>query len=235
MPIYVRAGAIIPVDPVRQYTAEPVTEPTTLRVYRGADGDFTLYDDDGISQAYLSGDAAFTRVRWNDRTRTLTIEPDARYRSSRERLARDFDVVLMPGGPSRRVHFTGQRVQLRFLIAAGSTRFPSSELSTEIHDERRMDRAQARHGLLCQHRRLTGDDVQRRAARLCGRHAGVASARMPELFMNETSRRSIVNGAPRSSRARTPAKYRLGDAGGPGPMTPRMCATSPVSACSTEY
>ena len=33
MPIYVRAGAIIPVDPVRQYTAQPVTEPTTLRVY----------------------------------------------------------------------------------------------------------------------------------------------------------------------------------------------------------
>jgi alpha-glucosidase/alpha-D-xyloside xylohydrolase len=36
MPIYVRAGAIVPVDPVRQYTAQPVTEPTTLKVYRGA-------------------------------------------------------------------------------------------------------------------------------------------------------------------------------------------------------
>ena len=113
MPIYVRAGAIIPVDPVRQYTAEPVSGPTTLRVYPGADGDFTLYEDDGASQAYLSGDAAFTRVRWNDRTRTLTIEPDARYRSSRERLARDFDVVLMPGGAARRVHFAGQLVRLR--------------------------------------------------------------------------------------------------------------------------
>ena len=55
MPIYVRAGAIIPFDPVRQYTDEPVSEPTTLRVYRGADGEFTLYDDDGISQDYLRG------------------------------------------------------------------------------------------------------------------------------------------------------------------------------------
>lgn len=113
MPIYVRAGAIIPVDPVRQYTAEPVAAPTTLRVYPGADGDFTLYDDDGVSQAYLSGDAAFTRVRWNDRTRTLTIEPDARYRSSRAPLARDFDVVLVPDGAARRVHFGGQRLELK--------------------------------------------------------------------------------------------------------------------------
>ena len=58
MPIYVRAGAIIPIDPVRQYTAQPVTEPTTLRVYRGANGQFTLYDDDGISQEYLKGTEA---------------------------------------------------------------------------------------------------------------------------------------------------------------------------------
>ena len=55
MPIYVRAGAIIPFDPVRQYTAQPVTEPTTLRVYTGADGEYTLYEDDGISQEYLDG------------------------------------------------------------------------------------------------------------------------------------------------------------------------------------
>jgi len=114
MPIYVRAGAIIPIDPLRQYTSETVSSPTTLRVYPGADGDFTLYDDDGVSQAYLSGDAAYTRVRWNDRTRTLTIEPDARYRSSPARLARDFDVVVMPGEKARRVHFVGERVRVRF-------------------------------------------------------------------------------------------------------------------------
>jgi alpha-glucosidase (family GH31 glycosyl hydrolase) len=90
-----------------------VTAPTTLRVYPGADGDFTLYDDDGISQAYLSGDAAFTRIRWNDRMRMLTVEPDERYRSSRARLTRNFDVVLMPGGAPQRVHFAGHRAQVR--------------------------------------------------------------------------------------------------------------------------
>ena len=50
MPIYVRAGSIIPFDPVRQYMAQPVTEPTTLKVYTGANGEFTMYEDDGNSQ-----------------------------------------------------------------------------------------------------------------------------------------------------------------------------------------
>ena len=55
MPVYVRAGAIIPFDPVRQYADEIVQGPTTLKIYTGANGDYTLYDDDGISQAYLEG------------------------------------------------------------------------------------------------------------------------------------------------------------------------------------
>ena len=38
MPIYVRAGAIIPIDPVRQYTSEKVNEPTTLKIFSGANG-----------------------------------------------------------------------------------------------------------------------------------------------------------------------------------------------------
>jgi len=81
MPIYVRAGAIIPLDPVRQYTAQPVSEPTTLKVYPGADGAFTLYDDDGRSLDYLHGadpTAVWIRFRWNDKTRRLAIEPDPR-------------------------------------------------------------------------------------------------------------------------------------------------------------
>ena len=46
-PLYVRAGAIIPLAPVRQYTGEKVDGPLTLQVYRGANGQFLLYEDDG--------------------------------------------------------------------------------------------------------------------------------------------------------------------------------------------
>ena len=96
MPIFVRAGAIIPVDPVRQYTSQEVTEPTTLRVYRGADGQYTLYDDDGVSQAYLKGAATLTRMSWNDGARRLTISAN----TARQRV---FTVELLPDGTRKSV------------------------------------------------------------------------------------------------------------------------------------
>jgi alpha-glucosidase/alpha-D-xyloside xylohydrolase len=79
MPIYVRAGAVVPLDPVRQYTGEAVTEPTTLRVHPGADGGFTLYDDDGRGLDYRDGSdpkTVWLRCRWDDAARRLTLEPD---------------------------------------------------------------------------------------------------------------------------------------------------------------
>jgi alpha-glucosidase/alpha-D-xyloside xylohydrolase len=81
MPIYARAGAIIPLDPLRQYTAQPVTGPTTLQVYPGADGTFTLYDDDGQSLGYRDGSdpqTVWIRLHWNDASHRLTVQPDER-------------------------------------------------------------------------------------------------------------------------------------------------------------
>ena len=81
MPIYVRAGAIIPLDPVRQYVDQPVTEPATVRVFPGADGDFTLYDDDGETLNYLNDSDSkriWIRFRWDDADRRLRIELDPR-------------------------------------------------------------------------------------------------------------------------------------------------------------
>jgi alpha-glucosidase/alpha-D-xyloside xylohydrolase len=114
MPIYVRAGAIIPVDPIRQYTSEPVKEPTTLRVYRGADGLFTLYDDDGISQEYVQARGSWTRIAWNDRTRQLTIEPGAPKGATNVASARTFNVVMLPEGRTRELTYAGKRVQIAF-------------------------------------------------------------------------------------------------------------------------
>jgi alpha-glucosidase/alpha-D-xyloside xylohydrolase len=114
MPIYVRAGAIIPVDPVRQYTSQPVSEPTTLRVYRGANGAYTLYADDGISQEYLRGRATWTRMTWDDRTRRLTIEPGAPRGATNLGGPREFRVMVLPEGTSKSVSYTGQRVQVAF-------------------------------------------------------------------------------------------------------------------------
>ena len=114
MPIYVRAGAIIPVDPVRQYTSEPVRDPTTLKVYRGADGQYTLYEDDGISLEYLKGRGSWTRMVWNDRARQLTIEPAAPRGATNVVAERTFRVQLLPEGTTRNVTYGGKRVQTGF-------------------------------------------------------------------------------------------------------------------------
>ena len=106
MPIYVRAGAIIPVDPVRQYIDEPVKEPTTLRIYTGADGNFVLYDDDGNSQGYLDRDGMWTGFAWKDGERKLTIKPDGRTQAKASG-SREFDVLLLPDNLHKKVTFLG--------------------------------------------------------------------------------------------------------------------------------
>ena len=116
MPIYARAGAIIPLDPVRQYVRQDVDEPTELRIYRGSDGEFTLYDDDGTTLNYLEGNATLTRVTWNDDAGTLTIGPvSLGAGASRDRPdSRKFRVELLPDGQSRQVTYLGRRVTVDF-------------------------------------------------------------------------------------------------------------------------
>jgi alpha-glucosidase/alpha-D-xyloside xylohydrolase len=113
MPLYARAGAIIPIDPVRQYTSQAVTEPTTLKVYRGADGQFALYDDDGKSLDYLKGKATWTAITWNNANGQLVIEPDARNTVGVQG-EREFDVLVLPEMAKKRVIYQGKRVEVKF-------------------------------------------------------------------------------------------------------------------------
>lgn len=62
IPVFVRAGAIIPSGPVMQYVTEPVAPQRTVDLYPGPAGSFTLYEDDGESLAYTTGDHLYTRL-----------------------------------------------------------------------------------------------------------------------------------------------------------------------------
>jgi alpha-glucosidase (family GH31 glycosyl hydrolase) len=114
MPIYVRAGAIIPFDPIRQYVDQPVNEPTTLRIYAGADGDFTLYEDDGISQDYTKGKGSWTRITWSDKGKKLTLAPQAPKGAINEVKQRTFNVLLLPQGTTKEITYNGKAVSLGF-------------------------------------------------------------------------------------------------------------------------
>ncbi len=73
IPVHVRAGSIVPFGPELQYVLEKPADPLTLWVYTGADGAFTLYEDDGLTYGYERGEAARIPFRWDNATRTLTL------------------------------------------------------------------------------------------------------------------------------------------------------------------
>jgi alpha-D-xyloside xylohydrolase len=73
LPIHVRAGSIIPMGPVVNYAGEKPDTPLELRVYGGADGTFTLYEDDGDTNGYEKGQYSEIPIAWHDGARRLTI------------------------------------------------------------------------------------------------------------------------------------------------------------------
>jgi alpha-glucosidase/alpha-D-xyloside xylohydrolase len=72
-PLYVRAGAVIPMGPVKQFTDEKVDGPLALWVHPGADGAFSLYEDDGKSFDFRKGEFMRVNIAWNDRQRRLSM------------------------------------------------------------------------------------------------------------------------------------------------------------------
>jgi alpha-D-xyloside xylohydrolase len=73
MPLYVRAGSIVPLGPDLQYATEKPADPIELRIYRGANGTFTLYEDENDSYNYEKGVHATIPLSWDDAAHTLTI------------------------------------------------------------------------------------------------------------------------------------------------------------------
>jgi alpha-D-xyloside xylohydrolase len=73
IPVFVRAGSIIPYQPDMQYIGEKAADLITLCVYAGANGRFTLYEDQGTTFDYEKGAFSEIPMQWDDRTHTLTI------------------------------------------------------------------------------------------------------------------------------------------------------------------
>jgi alpha-glucosidase (family GH31 glycosyl hydrolase) len=73
MPIHVRAGAIVPTGPVKEWVDQQVDGPLTLMVYPGASGTFALYEDDGRSFDHRKGEFMRLEMAWRDAERQLTL------------------------------------------------------------------------------------------------------------------------------------------------------------------
>lgn len=121
IPLYVRAGAILPLGPAREFAAEDPDAPVELRVYPGADGSFDLYSDQGDGYGYEKGERAVIPVAWSDASQTLRFRA---LQGSYPGITRDriFQVVVVgPGngvGPEatvnyKEVHYTGDAMTVR--------------------------------------------------------------------------------------------------------------------------
>lgn len=73
MPLFVRAGSVLPMGPIVQHANEQPNAPLEIRIYRGADGRFELYDDEGDGYGYEKGGYATIEFAWNEAAGKLTI------------------------------------------------------------------------------------------------------------------------------------------------------------------
>ena len=73
IPLFVREGSIIPFGPEITYASEKPGDPMTLFIYTGSDGNFTLYEDEGVNYNYEKGAYSLIPVSWNEVSQTLTI------------------------------------------------------------------------------------------------------------------------------------------------------------------
>ncbi len=111
IPIYIRAGSIVPLGPDVQYATEKPWDNLELRVYPGADGQFTLYEDEFDNYNYEQGAYTEIPMTWSERSHTLTI--DKRRGSYPGMMERRTFTVTLPNGNSRQVTYTGKRVTVR--------------------------------------------------------------------------------------------------------------------------
>ena len=99
-----RAGSIVPLGPEIEYAGQEPAGPIEVRVYRGADGKFNLYEDEGDSYRYEQGEFAEIPMTWNDAEGTLTFgERVGKFPGMVER--REFHIVLVSPG-----HGTGEGI-----------------------------------------------------------------------------------------------------------------------------
>jgi len=111
-PLYVRAGAIVPFDPIKQYTSQPSDDPVELVIYPGADGEASLYEDDGASLGYQRGDWMRILMSWNESSGMLTLRL-ADGSQLREPMPRTFRVRIAPSQETREITFDGTRLSVR--------------------------------------------------------------------------------------------------------------------------
>ena len=111
MPLFVREGSILPLGPVKQFSAEKVDEPLSISIFPGADASFLLYEDDGTSFDYRKGAWRGTQMAWDDTRKMLRLRlaPGSRMSSPKSRA-----IKVQLAEVTRNITFDGKPVEVSF-------------------------------------------------------------------------------------------------------------------------
>ena len=112
VPMFVRAGSILPLGPEMQYVGEKAWDNLEFRLYPGADGTFTLYEDEGDNYNYERGVYATVVFSWSDKVRTLTI--GARKGEYPGMLLKRQFTVVLPDGTTKTIDYDGNQTTITF-------------------------------------------------------------------------------------------------------------------------
>ena len=113
LPLYVQAGSIIPMGPLKQYTSEKPNDPLTLLIYPGSSGRFILYEDDGLTFDYQNGKFMSLALRWDDQNRLFSIDL-IKGSQTLPPMQRNIKITIVPEGISRSVIFKGNFLEVNF-------------------------------------------------------------------------------------------------------------------------
>jgi len=123
IPLYVRAGSIIPMGPYLQYATEKAADPIEIRVYTGANADFVLYEDENDTYDYESGKYSTITMSWNEAEKTFTIKDrNGKFPGMLEN--RTFKIVWVnsnngtgvePAKKAEIVQYTGKEIKIKKL------------------------------------------------------------------------------------------------------------------------
>jgi alpha-D-xyloside xylohydrolase len=131
IPLYVRAGSILPLGPVKPYADARSEEPMEIRVYPGRDGVFELYDDEGDGFGYEQGRFATVQLTWHDERHALEIA-SRRGRFPGMPAKQLLRIVCGPGGAEPvEAHYTGEAISAA--LPSCQQPYTDSHLPTSSH------------------------------------------------------------------------------------------------------
>ena len=111
VPMFVRAGSIVPLGPVMQYVGEKSWDNLEIRIYPGADAEFSLYEDEGDGYNYEQGYYSNIIFTWTDRTRTLHIS--ARQGGFKGMILERRFTLMLPNGTTKTIDYNGNQVTVK--------------------------------------------------------------------------------------------------------------------------